>query len=170
MQPRTLWRLIRIAATSIFCIAAWLLFSASFNVFALLAGLLSSVFVALLTYNIFIEDWEVSRRGFFPRILPILLYPLRLVLAMYVSSFRMLGPLFSGRISPRVVHFRSRLRSDFARVLLCQSITFTPGTITIDLDDDHVLVHWLTATTRHSRLAGDLIKGKMEDAIRGIWE
>jgi multicomponent Na+:H+ antiporter subunit E len=49
------------------------------------------------------------------------------------------------------------------------SITLTPGTITLELTDDHLVVHWLNAETTHSRFAGELIKGGFERLLRKIW-
>lgn len=46
-------------------------------------------------------------------------------------------------IEPAVVHFRTTLHSTFARVLLANSITLTPGTITVSLKDDEYVVHCL---------------------------
>ncbi len=47
------------------------------------------------------------------------------------------------RIEPAVVHFKTTLHSTFARVLLANSITLTPGTITVSLKDDEYVVHCL---------------------------
>ncbi len=44
---------------------------------------------------------------------------------------------------PAVVHFRTTLHTNFARVLLANSITLTPGTITVSLKDDEYVVHCL---------------------------
>lgn len=46
-------------------------------------------------------------------------------------------------IEPAVVHFKTTLHSTFARVLLANSITLTPGTITVSLKDDEYVVHCL---------------------------
>lgn len=46
-------------------------------------------------------------------------------------------------IEPTVVHFKTTLHSTFARVLLANSITLTPGTITVSLKDDEYVVHCL---------------------------
>lgn len=46
-------------------------------------------------------------------------------------------------IEPVVIHFRTNLTSNFARVLLANSITLTPGTITVSLKDDEYVVHCL---------------------------
>ena len=88
---------------------------------------------------------------------------------MYAASFKVLYNIIRGNINPRIVHFRTKLKSDLARVILTNSITLTPGTIAIDLEDDHLIVHWLDAKTSHSRYAGDLIKGKMEKLLKRIF-
>ena len=44
---------------------------------------------------------------------------------------------------PAVVHFTTTLNSNFARVLLANSITLTPGTITVSLQDNEYVVHCL---------------------------
>jgi multicomponent Na+:H+ antiporter subunit E len=88
---------------------------------------------------------------------------------MYVASFQVLFNVLRGDINPRVVHFRTRLKSDLARVILANSITLTPGTISLHLDDDHLIVHWLNATTTHSKHAGELIKGPFEKLLKRIF-
>lgn len=47
------------------------------------------------------------------------------------------------RLEPAVVHFKTDLHSTFARVLLANSITLTPGTITVSLKDGEYTVHCL---------------------------
>lgn len=44
---------------------------------------------------------------------------------------------------PTLVRFRTDLKSDIARVILANSITLTPGTITVTLEEDEYLVHCL---------------------------
>ncbi|AHM57820.1 hypothetical protein EAL2_808p03150 (plasmid) [Peptoclostridium acidaminophilum DSM 3953] len=46
-------------------------------------------------------------------------------------------------VSPAVVSFESRLKSDFLRTILANSITLTPGTITIDMQEGKYTVHCL---------------------------
>ena len=81
----------------------------------------------------------------------------------------MIIPVISGQSNPRVVHFRTRLKSELARVVLANSITLTPGTLTLDLDNDHLIVHWLDAKTIHSHYAAGLIKGHFESWLERIW-
>ena len=47
------------------------------------------------------------------------------------------------QMEPVIVHVHAKLKSETARVILANSITLTPGTITVSLTDDHLLVHCL---------------------------
>ena len=49
-------------------------------------------------------------------------------------------------IEPELHYFKTRLKTDAARVMLADSITLTPGTITCGLEDDRFCVHALDAS------------------------
>jgi multicomponent Na+:H+ antiporter subunit E len=46
-------------------------------------------------------------------------------------------------INPGLVEVRTRLTSDLGRMLLANSITLTPGTITVEVEGDRLLIHWI---------------------------
>jgi len=46
-------------------------------------------------------------------------------------------------VEPVIVRFRTSLKTETARVLLANSITLTPGTITVSLHEDELVVHCL---------------------------
>jgi multicomponent Na+:H+ antiporter subunit E len=46
-------------------------------------------------------------------------------------------------LRPAVVEVQTRLRSSLGRMLLANSITLTPGTLSIDVQGDRILVHWI---------------------------
>jgi multicomponent Na+:H+ antiporter subunit E len=54
---------------------------------------------------------------------------------------RVLAP--SLPINPGVVQLRTELASELGRLLLANSITLTPGTLTVSVDADRLLVHWI---------------------------
>ncbi len=54
---------------------------------------------------------------------------------------RVLGPRHA--IDPAVVRLRTRARTDLGKALFANSITLTPGTVSVDVDGDKVLVHAL---------------------------
>lgn len=57
---------------------------------------------------------------------------------------------------PRLIAFESRQPSLVQSVLLANSITLTPGTLTLDYQDGRYLVHALTADTAADLLSGDM--------------
>jgi multicomponent Na+:H+ antiporter subunit E len=163
------WKIVRIVMTAFYLMAGWLLFTGTVAPFPLLLGLFFSTVVAFLTYHLFFEEQEAERRALIPRIYLLIGYLILIMIKVYIASFRIAWKVISGNISPRIVHFRSRLRSDLARVALANSITLTPGTLTLDLDEDHLVVHWLDATTTHSGHAARLIAHPFERWLKRIW-
>lgn len=81
---------------------------------------------------------------------------------------RVLGPRHA--IDPAVVRLRTRARTDLGKALFANSITLTPGTVTVDVEGDKVLVHALVRENagvagfepmdRHAARAADFRKRK----------
>ena len=47
-------------------------------------------------------------------------------------------------IQPGIVKVRTRLKSRMGRLMLANSITLTPGTLTVELKGEWLYVHWVT--------------------------
>ncbi len=86
------------------------------------------------------KEWQLAKR--LPRIFGYFLY---LVREIFLSSWQTIRLIWSPdkEIEPRVTSFRTRLRTDAGKVVLANSITMTPGTITVDVQDDLFLIHCL---------------------------
>ena len=67
-------------------------------------------------------------------------------------------------IDPRLVRIRSPLPHTLARLTLANSITLTPGTVTLDVDGDDFLVHSLTESGGH-----ELEEGVMVDRVSSLF-
>jgi len=162
------WNLIRFIITAITLYLIWLVFTASLEPFSLITGFFGSVVIAALSYDVFIARHQANLRFFLPRPFFLLLYLGFVIISLYISSIRVLFAVITGKISPSIVHFKTRLRSDLARMVLANSITLTPGTITLDVNDDHLIVHWLLCTTKHGKAAGETIKGTFERMLQRV--
>ena len=68
-------------------------------------------------------------------------------------------------MDPIIVKFRTSLKSDFTRMLLANSITLTPGTITVSLEDDEYTIHCLDTS-----LAEGLENSDFEKALKKLDE
>jgi multicomponent Na+:H+ antiporter subunit E len=169
MRPEQKWRILRFVITAAALFGVWLIFSPRFELYSLLAGGIGALIVAAVTYEVFLAKHQASIRFFVPNPLFFLLYFFLVVSYLYAASIKMLIAVITGKVSPRIVHFRTTLHSDLARMTLANSITLTPGTITVDLNDDHLTVHWSFCTTTHSRGAGEIIKGTLEKILLKVW-
>lgn len=67
-------------------------------------------------------------------------------------------------IRPKLLVFRTTLEHDLARVLVANSITLTPGTVTIDLVGDEYLVHALLPES-----AGAVTGGILQNVVAPIF-
>lgn len=67
-------------------------------------------------------------------------------------------------IAPRLLEHRMTLQDDPAVVLMCNSITLTPGTITVDLEAGTLLIHALDLAS-----AEDLVSGRLESRIARVF-
>ena len=47
-------------------------------------------------------------------------------------------------VNPGIVKVRTKLKSRVGRLLLANSITLTPGTLTVKLEDEWLYIHWVT--------------------------
>ena len=86
------------------------------------------------------KEWQIGKRIF--RIIGYFFY---LVGEIFKSAWGTMVLIWSPEkeIEPRVTSFRTHLRTDAGKVVLANSITMTPGTITVDVQDDLFLIHCL---------------------------
>ncbi|MCD7725429.1 MAG: Na+/H+ antiporter subunit E [Clostridiales bacterium] len=72
-------------------------------------------------------------------------YLIVLILEILKANGAVFKMVYSAKydLEPAVIHFKTNLHTRFARVLLANSITLTPGTITVSLEDDEYTVHCL---------------------------
>lgn len=75
----------------------------------------------------------------------IIQYVFVLVKEIIKANFAVIRMIMSSRyeIEPAVVKFKTTLKSPSARIMLANSITLTPGTITVSLEGDEYVVHCL---------------------------
>ena len=93
----------------------------------------------------------------------LLIYFLWLLKEIVKSSFSVTWNVYRGKKSlhPQIVWFRANYDNPAARALLANSITLTPGTVTVDiLEDGTYSVHALTEGAKESLLDGTM-QGKV---------
>jgi multicomponent Na+:H+ antiporter subunit E len=72
-------------------------------------------------------------------------------------------------IKPGIVVIKTSLKSDIAKMILANSITLTPGTFTLDVIGDKLLVHWINVKTEDIDEATNMIGQRFEKYLRIIF-
>ena len=146
----------------------WVVLSGLFDPFHLALGLFSAVFVSLISSDLLFA--EASKR-FSSRIREGMRVPGYMVWLFYqvvianIHILRLaLSPKGFALIDPKVIRHKIAFRTDFARYALANSITLTPGTVTVKIDDDYLLIHAISRRTATS------VGGEMEKRVGNIFE
>ena len=89
--------------------------------------------------------------------------------ALWEANWDVAKRVITGEINPGIVKFDPRLKTDKGRMMLANSITLTPGTLTVDVDDDGVFyVHAIYLTSPDATEAD--ICGTFSKWVRRILE
>ena len=144
----------------------WILWSGKFDAFHLSLGVISCILITFMSHDLYIESKKVSpkiiKQAFrFIKYVPWLLYQI-ILSNIHVASL-VLSPKMP--IDPKIIRYKTKLKSDNALVTFANSITLTPGTITADINEGEYYVHALSR-----KVAEDLMTGEMEDKIAYIFE
>ncbi len=144
--------------------AFWILLSGEFTFILILSGIISSLLVAYLSHDLLIGkvDIRLGTTGVlrFIRYLPWLLW--QVVVANLDLAYRTLHPKMP--IDPQVVRFGTALKSEIGIAILANSITLTPGTVTIEANKKgEFIVHAIT-----KEHAAGLLSGEMQAKVKEI--
>lgn len=148
----------------------WLILTFSLHPVSLIAG----AFVALgstLLFGDHIVDHPaklLNPHRYFWALVYIIVFLWECIKANLDVAYRVLHPEMP--IHPGIVKVKLEVSSEIARTMLANSITMTPGTISVDIVDDHIYIHWINVRIREAEPYGEKICGKFEKYIRRIFE
>jgi len=155
---------LNVIATFIILFGFWVLLSGKYDFFHLTLGVICSLLVAFLTHDLLFANARVGdARVIFQRFI---MYVPWLLYQIVSSNIHVALVVLSRKkpIDPRIIRFKTKLESDISWVTLANSITLTPGTITMDIKDGEFFVHALD-----KKVADDLHAGEMEDRVAHVF-
>ncbi len=155
--------------TVIVLYASWILLTATFRVDELVVGLIVSLLVALGTFDYLTEHGlaHLSLKRLWYLIIYIPYYLWEMLLANFDMAYRVLAP--SMPIKPGIVEIHTDLKTDVGKLALANSITLTPGTLTMDIKDDILLIHWIYVKEQSIEGATREIGGRFEKFLKEIF-
>ena len=169
MKAELLRKINRTLITFFFLSIIWFLFTFSLDPFSLLLGGVFSLTIAIAANDLFIEKHEKIQQGTLPRFEFFIVYVFVLLFEIYLASFIVVYLVITMKIKPGIVKIKTKLKSHFAQALLANSITLTPGTVSVDLQKEYLCIHWLVVKTKEAHKAAQMIKGSYEALLGRIF-
>ena len=125
-----------------FC--AWIIFNGRITVEILALGVVISALVFAFVCK-FMDYSAEKEKGFYKKFFYLTGYAILLIKEIIVANVQVVHMIWTQKevVEPAIVKFRVNLETDLARVILANSITLTPGTITVLLEENEYTVHCL---------------------------
>lgn len=145
----------------------WIVFSGRFDGFHLTMGLISSAIVAAISGELMFTSSRprgILRLWFrLGGYIPWLIY--QVFLANLHVMYLVFHPKMMELINPQIIEFESRLKGDYSRTTFANSITLTPGTITVNATTLGLFsVHCINDRS------GQALPGEMEERIVKVFK
>ncbi len=152
--------------TFVLMMALWLVLSGKFHPLLLSLGVVASLIVSAFSHSMLFSspgwsDYLLTVLRFF-RYIPWLIY--QILMANFHVLRLVFHPRIMDNIDPHIVVFRTGLRKDMSIVTMANSITLTPGTITVTADQDgEFRVHAI------DRASSAGLPGNMEQKVANVF-
>ena len=150
--------------------ALWLVFNERITIDVVIVGLIG---VAIITaFLAKYSDWSIKKDVQFAGKIPsFIVFILALVAEVIKANVHMIKLVLSKNpdslIKPRIVAHKTNLKTQTGRVALANSITLTPGTVTVDVVDDIVYVHAIDDMAKDG-LGENALERKLENMERSL--
>ena len=148
-------------------LATWLVFSGVYDAFHITLGLISCGLVTWMSSDLLFEDRSMPLRTRIVQGWRLTGYLAWLMWQVVLSNLHLLKltlmPGGMAEVKPRITLYRTSLKTDFEKFLLANSITLTPGTITVKILGDEFYIHAI------SEFAAGGLDGQMERRIAAIF-
>src|SRR6056297_573896 len=147
----------------------WILLNNSFDPLLLGIGAGLSLILTLIfcsRCDIF-SELKLTPQAFIFTIIYLFVFLFELIKSNLDVARRVITP--SLPINPGIIEVKTRLRSKMGRMILANSITLTPGTLTIDILEDTLYIHWIDVKTEDTIQATEQIVRKFEKYLEKIY-
>ncbi|MFA6692551.1 MAG: Na+/H+ antiporter subunit E, partial [Acholeplasmataceae bacterium] len=122
----------------------WVVLSSKITLIQLIVGFFASLLVVFYNYDLVFNDLEATKITFkfIGRLIHLFIV---LLIEIVKSNIHVMMIVLSPKmkINPGFKKIKQPLKKEFNQALFANAITLTPGTLTVDMDDEYILVHGL---------------------------
>ncbi|MFH1398382.1 MAG: Na+/H+ antiporter subunit E [Candidatus Omnitrophota bacterium] len=137
-----------------------------------IVGILVCALVSFVTGDMFIRRphkfKQISRYLWFLYYIPLFIW--ECIKANIDVAYRVAHPDLL--INPGIIKVKTILKSDTALTFLANSITLTPGTMSVDIDQENgfLYIHWIYIKDQDTQKAAEIIVRRFERLLKRIFE
>lgn len=148
----------------------WLLLTFKITLPNLIVGSVASLISSIIFTRFFIKNVYklLQPHRYFWFLIYLIIFIWECLKANLDVAYRVLHPAMP--IRPGIVKVKTTLKSELAKTLLANSITMTPGTISVDIIDDYLYIHWIYVRSEDPEIYTNMITGAFEKYIKRIIE
>jgi len=148
----------------------WIAFVWSIEIPDILAGAVVSFLVVWMFSDIFPKElvrlFHPIRFFWLLLFLPVFIW--HVIKSNIDVTYRVFHPEIP--IRPGIVKVKTILKSELAKTFLANSITLTPGTLTVDFIEDNLYIHWINIISDDPEVETKLIVNKFEIFLKRIFD
>ena len=150
--------------------AFWLLITFNLEWENILVGAIPALVTTLIFGKYFVTSMYklLQPRRYLWAVVYFFIFTWEVLKANFDVAYRVLHPAMP--IKPGIVRVPLEVKTEIARTGLANSITMTPGTITIDIIGDNIYVHWIYVKSEDPEEYTREISGRFEKYIKKIFE
>lgn len=147
----------------------WLIANNTFEFNTVIVGVVVSAVIAL-AFSSFSRVYSVicwSPKVIFYYLMFLGVFFIELVKA----NLNVMAVVFSPRINikPGIIKIKTELKSPIGRLALANTITLTPGTLVVDINDEYIYVHCINVRSTDQAQATEEISGRFEKLLKVIY-
>ncbi len=148
----------------------WLFLTFSLDLSNIIIGVVASIITAFIFGRYFLKDVIpfLQPQRYFWLIVYLFIFTWECIKANFDVAYRVLHPAMP--IKPGIVKVKLGLKTNIAKTILANSITMTPGTISVDIIGDEIYVHWIYVYSENPEEYSQRISGRFEKYIKKIFE
>ncbi len=148
----------------------WLLLTFSLTAANLIVGAAAALLTTLIFGRSFVSGWKkfYNPLRYFWMLIYLIVFIWECIKANFDVAYRVLSPKMP--IKPGIVKATTTLKSDIAKTFLANSITMTPGTITVDIIEDDFYIHWIYVSSKDPKEYSNKLLGRFEKLLRKVFE
>lgn len=149
--------------------SVWVLLNNSYDPVLLIIGAVVSILVALIfcTQCSVFSQIKLTPKSLFYSIAYLFVFIIELIKSNLDVAIRVISPKLP--INPGIVKVKTVLNTELGRMILANSITLTPGTLSVDIRDEFIYVHWINVEGKDIETATDSIVKKFEKYLKEIY-